>query len=262
MMVISSLSLIIIKPAYAQTATPNALDNGTPIPIPVPSVPEFTVKFVNSSYEVPAGSSINPYTGQKVPIPSYYVENESFELTIKNQPFVSFIDDYGANISLFYSVRYKGHYAENWTYLFNPEGGFAPQSNSGYTVISCSLGSFNGLSSSGGKVDFQVQAMIGYTTSSLPPYNPFTYQFIGKTSDWSSTQAVTIPASSTSASTSPSPTPTSPSPTPTVPEFPILTILLVFIVLSLFIIVVLAKKHLSKLQSFFAVNVIRLFSKV
>jgi uncharacterized membrane protein YkgB len=222
-MVISSLSLIIIKPAYAQTATPNALDNGTPIPIPVPSVPEFTVKFVNSSYEVPASSSINPYTGRKVPTPSYYVENDSIELTIKNQPFVSFIDDYGANISLFYNVREKGHYAENWTDLYNPEGGFVPQSNSGYTVISCSLGLFIGLSS-GGQVDFQAQAMIGFTTSSLPPYSPFTYQFVGKTSDWSNTQTVTIPASSTSTSTSP---------TPTVPEFPsLLVILIVFIAVS------------------------------
>jgi len=237
MMVISSLILIIIKPAYAQTATPNALDNGTPIPIPVPSVPEFTVKFVNSSYEVPAGSSINPYTGQKVPIPSYYVENESFELTIKNQPFVSFIDDYGANISLFYSVRYKGHYAENWTYLFNPEGGFAPQSNSGYTVISCSLDNFNGLSS-GGQVDFQVQAMIGFTTSSLPPYNPFTYQFVGKTSDWTSTQTVTMPASSTSTSTSP---------TPTVPEFSSLVFLPLLIAMVFVAVILRLKPKLLRL---------------
>ena len=89
-MVISSLSLISIKPAYAQTATPTA----SPIPIPVPSVREFTVKFVNSSYEMPPSSSINPYTGQKVTTQAYYVENESIELTIKNQPFVSFIDNH------------------------------------------------------------------------------------------------------------------------------------------------------------------------
>jgi hypothetical protein len=237
-MVISSLSLIIIKPAYAQTATPTV----SPTPIPVPSVPEFTVKFVNSSYEVPASSSINPYTGQQVTTPGYYVENESIELTIKNQPFVSFIDNTGANNSLFYNVREKGYYAENWTDLYNPEGGFVPQSNSGYTVISFSLGSFNGLSSSGGKVDFQVQAMIGFTTSSLPPYNPFTYQFVGKTSDWSSTLAVTIPASSTSTSTSP---------TPTVSEFPSLSvILIVSMAVSLFIavLVTVRKNKIIKAQ--------------
>jgi len=229
---VSSLSLIIIKPAYAQTATPTA----SPIPIPVPSVPVFTVKFVNSSYEVPAGSSINPYTGQKVTTAGYYVENESIELTIKNQPFVSFINNINGipwNISLFYNVREKGHYAENWTDLYNPEFGYQPQSSSDYTIISYGpLGEFpalNGLSS-GGKVDFQVQAIIG------------SYLFAGsKTGDWSSTQTLTVPAASTSAATSP---------TPTVLEFPSLSaILIVFIAVSVLITVLATVRKRKKVKS-------------
>jgi hypothetical protein len=31
--------------------------------IPKPSVPEFTVKLVDSSYDIPASSLIDPYTG-------------------------------------------------------------------------------------------------------------------------------------------------------------------------------------------------------
>lgn len=69
-----------VKPAHAQS-------------IPTPSVPEFTVKFVNASYEVPTSYSTDPYTGQNVTHSSYFVENSSIELTITNQPFVSFIDN-------------------------------------------------------------------------------------------------------------------------------------------------------------------------
>ena len=54
-MALSSLGLLIIKPACAQS-------------IPQPSVPEFTLKVVQDSFNVPISYSI--------------------EVTIKNQPFV------------------------------------------------------------------------------------------------------------------------------------------------------------------------------
>lgn len=69
--VIASLSLIMIKPASAQT-------------VPKPSVPEFTAKYVDRSYTVPASTTIDPYTGQNVTNPSYYVENRTLEIAIKN----------------------------------------------------------------------------------------------------------------------------------------------------------------------------------
>ena len=58
-----------------------------------PSVPEFTVKFVDASYNVPTTSSIDPFTGQNVTNEGYHVENRTIELIIKNQPFASYISN-------------------------------------------------------------------------------------------------------------------------------------------------------------------------
>ncbi len=66
--VISGLSLWIIKPVFAQS-------------IPTPSMPQFTVKFVNASYSV---TSTNSYTGENE---TQLISNNSIEVTIKNQPF-------------------------------------------------------------------------------------------------------------------------------------------------------------------------------
>jgi hypothetical protein len=76
---------------------------------------------------------------------------------------------------------------------------------------------------SGGQVDFQVEAMIGYVYRSYDPnatdpFGMFPWVFAGETSGWSSTQTVTIPVSSTP---SPSPTPSiepTQSPEPQQPE--------------------------------------------
>ena len=206
------------------------------VPIPTPSVPEFTVKYVNSSYEVPTSYSINPYTGQNVTNPSYYIDNESIVLTISNQPFTSFIDNINGapwNISLFYDVREKGHYAENWTNLYYT-GYFPIKASSQYTVLtypaqhysnapdSYMLGDISVQIPEGGQIDIQVEALIGYIS---PGHNfpPIPTTFAGQTSDWSNTQSITVPS-------------TSSSPSPTVPEFSSLAILL--LLLSLFFVAV------------------------
>jgi len=208
-----------------------------------PSVPEFTLKFVDDFYNVPSTttSTTDPYTGKTTTttIPSYYVENLTIEVTIKNQPFTPYTNAYGNEFLFYYNIKTKGHYEENWTDLYNPESGYAPQSNSEYTILSIPANSYP----SGGQVDFQVQAMIGFTTSSLPPYTPFTYQFIGETSSWSPTQTVTIPATPSS----PTPTSSTSTQTPTANSSLLLitTIALVAIVFLLVVIVflLLVKRH-------------------
>jgi len=233
-LILAVSSLIIAKPAFAQTPTPSS------VPISTPSVPEFTVKFVDSSYNVPTTSSIDPYTGQNITNQGYHVENRTIELTIKNQPFNSYIAN-GQNISFYFNVREKGHYAENWTIVYSPDLVYPTESNSDYTVISYSLDEnvypFWNDVSSGGQVDFQVQTMIGYVSR---VYNPnangnqldmYPWEFTGETSSWSPTQTVTIPANSTSASTSPNLTST-----PTAPEFPSLTIPIIILVLVVVIV--------------------------
>jgi len=184
-----------------------------------PSVPEFTMKYVDLSYDVPPTYGIDQYTGESVTNAGYHVENRTIEVAVKNQPFVSYIDNStGApwNITLFYNVRLRGHYADNWTAVYNPYYGYPEQSNSDPTVITYSLDDnvyplWDNLQQ-GGQVDFQVQALIGYVHRE---YNPnatdqlqmWPWVFTGETSDWSSTQTVTIDGSTST--TTPTATPDS-----------------------------------------------------
>ena len=205
-----------------------------------PSVPEFTVKFTDSSYTTPTTYSIDPYTGQNVTHHGSYVANKTIELTIKNQPFVPYYDaSSGWNISLYYDIRVKGHYEENWTRLYLREDmpylseNVPSESASEYTVLSYHSYQPNSENTfiMGGKlmdfplgsqVDFQVQALAGYIHRVWNPnatnqLDMYPYVFAGEESGWSNTQTLTI-----------SPIP-SPSPEPT-PE-PISTALVIAIVI-------------------------------
>jgi hypothetical protein len=222
-------SLIMIESASAQS-------------IPKPSVPEFTLKYVDSSFDVPPKTtfSTDPYTGKvtSTTIPGYNVQNKSVEIIIKNQPFTSYLNQNGKLVYLFYDIESKGHF-ENWNPFFSDASywlkqnlsesyppGFIAVSDSQYTVITHKLENI----SDGGQVDFRVQAIIGYSTrinttfSGMPiglePGESYHYYtFTGQISDWSNTQTITIPTGSVTTST-PNPTlssnPTAaPSSTPT-----------------------------------------------
>ncbi len=83
--------------------------------IPKPSVPEFTLKYVDSSYDVSQTYGIDPYTGQNRTINAgYHVDNRTLVFTIKNQPFAPYTDSNGNYIDLYYNFRAKGHYGNNW----------------------------------------------------------------------------------------------------------------------------------------------------
>ncbi len=213
-MAISSLEVLVVRPANAQTAI-------TTSSIPTPSVPEFTVKFVNTSYEIPASSTINPYTGQNETSPSSYVENYSIQVIVKNQPFTPQwiqVGSSGFTDSLYYNVRMKGHFADNWTVLYNPDLGFSSQSNSEYTTVYSEDFNPNVLTADY-QIDFQVQALIGavhrgYNPSATNQLEMYPWVFDGQTSDWSNAETLTIPANASSST-----------PSPTVPEFSWLAIL-------------------------------------
>jgi hypothetical protein len=217
---------MMVESAFAQT-------------IPRPSVPEFTAKYVDRSYTVPASTTIDPYTGQNVTNPSYYVENRTFEIAIKNQHFTPYDDNStGAQwkITLMYQIRTKGAFAQNWTNLYFVDDGFLPASNSDYTTVSYTLGegSVWGNLQVNAQVDFQVEAMIGYVHRTV---GFMSWYFTGESSDWSNTQTITIPETSTS--TSPVPTPTT-----TVQEFSSWTIsILLIMMIALAGFSVYCKKH-------------------
>ena len=236
MVALSSLTVLMSKPANAQT-------------IPKPSVPEFTLKYVDKSYNVPPTYGIDPYTGKNVMTQAgYYIKNASVEVIIKNQPFTAYHNENGLLVYLFYVIESKGHF-ENWNPFFsdasywmkqnlseNYPPNFISYSDSQYTIVTYGLDGDNATVSTyyggydyslsnvsvGGQIDFRVQAIIGYSTRyndtpvpGVPVFdptdpNPRHYIFTGEISDWSTTQTVTIPESNTSLTLTPTPSPTVP----------------------------------------------------
>jgi hypothetical protein len=202
--VFTTSSLIAVRPANAT--------------IPKPHVPEFTVEFVDNSYDVATTYSIDPYTGENVTHPGYHVPHITLELTIENQPFAPYYEGIW-EITLQYNIRIKGNYSEDWIELYSPSGWCPPQSDSENTVVSLGTLGGNGLSidtntrmidvPSGSKVDFQVEAMIGYAhrvynSSATDISELYPWVFTGESSGWSNTLTITIPAS---LAPSPSPAP-------------------------------------------------------
>jgi hypothetical protein len=184
------------------------------------SVPEFTLKYVDYSYDVPPKATIttDPYTNETLTttIPGRHVENKTIEATINN--------NIGAS---YYNFRYKGRYENEWRYYpFYPNSSlpyfFADAysvpyqaSTSSYTVAALPSYFFKNIEH--GEVDVQVQALFGdfraepfgHIGLPAPTYD---FYFEGTTSDWSGTQTTTIGGIQT-------PTP-SPATTPTPPPTP------------------------------------------
>ena len=192
--------------------------------IPKPSVPEFTLVLVDSSYDVPTTYSIDPYTGANVTHSGYHVENKRIGMKIKNQPFTSYYDDsLGQTVGFYYNVRFKGSFSEEWTELYRASDGYPHQwSDSDYTVITflsetgttIEAGAFSKTFPNGAHVDYQVEAMIGYVhrvASDIPLLLPWV--FTGEKSGWSETLTLTVPISTQLPTITPSPT-TTPEPTP------------------------------------------------
>ncbi len=220
--ILALLSLLIVESAFAQTPTPY------PVPISKPSIPEFSVKFIDLSYTTPTTHSIDPNTGQNVTHTGSYIANKTIEVTIKNQPFEPYFIPYydtgrGWYISLYYNVHAKVHHEENWINIYLHEDipylseNVPSKSVSEYTVLS--YNSYQPISENtyimggkmiefppGSQIDFQVEALAGYiqrisnpiSTSQLDMYP---YVFTGESSGWSSTQTITIPYSSNSTPT-------------------------------------------------------------
>ncbi len=246
-MAISSTSLLAVKSVSAQL-------------IPKPSVPEFSVQYVNSSFYLAPTYTTNPYTGQNQTLSSGdFVKNQTAQFTIKNQQFTSFKDTNGNNVSLYFSVRFKGHYEDNWQYYPNNpaiqgEEQYILASNSEFTVTELPSWEF-GTVPSGGLVDFQLQALIGYdygVNGYASGYKTVYYYFNGTAGDWSNTQTIAFTDAAFSSSIDNSPYPTispalmpssTPPSSPAIPEFSWFIILP--LLLSLFFTAVIVRKRKS-----------------
>jgi hypothetical protein len=180
-----------------------------------PSVPDFTVTFVDHSFDVPVTywTTTDPYTGEQITHSSggEHVDNRTIDVTIKNQPFTPYTDATNNTVYLYYNVRSKGHF-ESW----NGESDLGSHSQTGlqaststYTVVSFNFQYWN--VPPGGQIDFQVKAITGYTF-----YNSQScgtqYQTTVGDSGWSNTKTVTI-GNPISASIIPTPIWSTPIPT-------------------------------------------------
>ena len=214
--VLTFSSLIMVESAFVQS-------------IPIPSIPEFTLKLVDNSYDVPPipptppTYTTDPYSGKQIilipgssEIPGYHIEDKTIELWVKSQQY-SYSND-STTFHFYFDVRTKGHFGENWTekyplvYLptmrfnINFNGAPAPylisnpiQSNSDYTILS-----FNGNYAVGDQVDFQVKAMIGHESQYYAGqnyggniiYHDYFSPAVAFDTDssWSNTQTITLPA--------------------------------------------------------------------
>ncbi|MCW4003596.1 MAG: hypothetical protein NWE95_06775 [Candidatus Bathyarchaeota archaeon] len=226
-----------------------------------PSVPEFTVKLFDSSYDILPISTIDPFTGRTITYAGSHVEAKTIEIRIKNEPFTPFPVTEGTSnwtAYFFYNIRWKGHYEQDWHEIYSPSNGFLPRDEGSETVYS-NQGEYSSsaglkLTSRGmyitlpprAEVDFQVEAMIGYThrvvEGGMAPW-----YFFGEKSGWTNTQTLTITETAPTPITSQNPTTTpSPSDSPSVAQsdldwmqvttvvlLGVIAVLLVFVVLYL-----------------------------
>jgi hypothetical protein len=192
-----------------------------------PVVPEYTVQYVDHSYDVPPTYGTDPYTGQTIVVSGgYHVDNRTIDVTIKNQPFTPYTDPAsGQQVNLYYNIRSKGHF-EDWTTANSGHGQDGLQaSTSATTVVSFDIQYWN--VPQGGQIDFEVQAVISYINSTYSG-SCFTgsQTIVVAQSDWSVAQTVTIgnpiisnptqqPISTPNPSTNPTFNPYLPNTTPT-----------------------------------------------
>ena len=189
-LVVSSFSVLAVSSVSAQAGYK-------------PSVPQFTVELVDSSYDVSPSSTTDPYTGVTSTFPGYRVNQKSIEITIKNQPFTAYIGEndnsglYGPNgqeFNLYYQVVVKGSFGEDWRSFGD---WCAIQSNSGYTVVSSPVEY-----AAGSQLDFKVKAVVGYkyntiygSLAGMHIPGPVWGVSITEQGDWSSVKTFTIPGS-------------------------------------------------------------------
>lgn len=188
-----------LTPTPTATPTPSPSEEPTePASIPKPAVPEFTLKAVDGSYDVPPTYGINQFTGEtEVTQPGYHVENKTIVLTMKNQPFTPYTDTNSNRIRLYYNIRIKGQFTEDWTELWRKDASDSDYTTTYYLYGKDAVKDILTQITSGYKVEFQVQAAIGHIESHHHPDAPYYFGwydvFTGETSDWSSTQTLTIP---------------------------------------------------------------------
>lgn len=247
----ASTILVVTEPADAQT-------------IPKPAVPQFSIQYVDYSYDTPAYNTTDQYTGKQIYHPSQHIGDVWIEGKIRNQPFTSYTlfnenGTGGTTIRFYYNVRTKGSFGTEWINMYGYHNNecITQNSSSEFTDFTIYLQDFP----EGYHEDYQVEALIGFeNTTWIGPYpQPV---IVGEESGWSNTLTLVFTKNQTEAiayasnidntpypalpTPPPSPTPSAaPTPSPTVPEFPV-AIFLVAVLAAVSLLVIFTKKHSSK----------------
>jgi hypothetical protein len=206
--------------------------------IPKPSVPQFTVTLNDLSYDVPLtySTTTDPYTGQQTTTSQggYHVTNRTITIKIKNQHFTPITLENGTTLQLYYAIRYKGHFGQDWTILESSymvsDGEYTEKTYVIATLFSHEEGYL--LIPDNSQVDFQVQAIIGhYYTEGFADHPFYLWQVFSadSSSGWSNTRIIQTPEVIPSVS---------PMPLPSVPEFPITTFIVTVLVAASLLLVI------------------------
>ncbi len=180
-------------------------------------VPQFTVQYIDESFDVNTSPSTDPYTGETIPPTYYHVDHSYIQVSFENNelPLIP-ADSYS---KYYYNIRYKGQYTNDWIEARTASDGYYRPSV--FTTVNFSLSVFSVTGADvpkGTKIDFQVQLMYGFIDKNISEGPLGSLFFVGETSGWSSTKTVTVGDSSAGATETASPiqTPTAePTRTPT-----------------------------------------------
>jgi hypothetical protein len=184
----------ISTPSPSSTPTEEPETTATPSPtvsVPTPSPPQFTIQFVNRSYDVPPTTEYDTYTNTTHVIPGYHVENDTIDIIIVNQPFTP-VKTNGNITGLYYTIRYKGVYGD-WVDNDHGDKTFLIQASSGQnTVVTYILSPGGWGLTNNSRVDIQVRAEAGFYfqvwTNAFYPFNQY---MAAAKSGWSDTQTIT-----------------------------------------------------------------------
>jgi hypothetical protein len=249
-----AISILVLITAMVLTCSIVA---GTSTSITKPSIPSFTLKLIDSSYDIPTTTVTDHYTGQILTNDGSHVEARTLQITINNEPFTPFlvqVGDLNWTVDYYYNIRWKGHFEQDWHEMFLISDGYLHR-DSGSQTLFASLGEYSateGLKMNvqsmyttfppNAQVDFQVEAMIGYLSREVSVIPSGGWTFNGETSGWSNTQTIII--DNNSSTTDPST-----SPTPSASELPPLVFLVVVFLVSAVSLVVL-RRRLGSTQFF------------
>jgi hypothetical protein len=227
---IAASSFVIFQSANAQT-------------VPKPSVPEFTLSYVDNSRDIAPTYDVDTYTGKTVMThEGYHVQSISVTMTIKNQVFNQYTDNNDHAVRLYYKIGSKGHFGNTWTnysvYYIQVNGDFSSRylepSNDLTTTVTFGLSGNNDSAhfdinvplKNEGQIDFRILSYTAYYVVVKDEPNPFNIRYpyhdeytIVEESAWSTVQVLDIPSGITSYSPTSEPTQI-PNQTPTTRAMP------------------------------------------